>query len=145
MKKGFTLIEVLAVVGLIGILALVITPIGIEIYNNARDKILLTTAKRLIDSTDTYIKNYELEYGKKISSLKIEIKDKKIEDNLLNISGNLPQIGEIYIKDEEIAIVIYDGGTCAYKDYNEIDINISKKEITECTYSQIFNKSEKST
>lgn len=137
--KGFTLIEVLAVVGLIGIIALVITPIGINIYSNAREKTVLINAEKLIDAALTYTKSYEVEYGKPINTLKIEIKDKKIENNILNISGTLPQKGEIYIENEKIAIVIYDGGTCAYKGYNDNIVTASSKKEIECSYSQIFN------
>ena len=57
MRKGFTLIEVLAVVALIGVVALVITPMGINVYNSAREKTVLMTAERLVEATDTYIKN----------------------------------------------------------------------------------------
>ena len=138
MRKGFTLIEVLAVFALIGVVALVITPMGINVYNSAREKTVLMTAERLVEATDTYIKNYEIEYGKPLLNAILEIKNHEIENNPLELSGKLPQSGMIYIKDGSVAIVIYDSGICAYKNYNQGVATASSMIESECAYDKIF-------
>lgn len=138
MNKGFTLIEVIAVVLLISLISLIITPIGRNIYNSARKEMVLATAERLVNATDTYMKNYEIQYGKPINNLNIEIKDNKIIGDVISISGKLPKKGTIYINDNKIAIVIYDDGTCAYKNYNDGVVTAFKKEESKCIYSEIF-------
>ena len=66
------------------------------------------------------------------------LKNHEIENNPLELSGKLPQSGMIYIKDGSVAIVIYDSGICAYKNYNQGVATASSMIESECAYDKIF-------
>ena len=54
MKKGFTLIELLAIIIILAIVALVATPIVLDVIDNSRDKLAMTEAQTIVESINNY-------------------------------------------------------------------------------------------
>ena len=90
-KKGFTLIEIIAVLIILAILFLIITPLIANIIKRAH----ITANKRSVDyygkSVEIAIANYLLENGKNPESfddLKIEYSGKKVICNIKVLENN---------------------------------------------------------
>lgn len=56
MKKGFTLIEIIAVICVVAILTLLIMPNILNLVNNKRDEVSSAAKEMIYDATDLYIK-----------------------------------------------------------------------------------------
>lgn len=54
MKKGFTLIELLAVIIILAIIALIATPIVLDVVDDAKDSVAMTEAKMVVDGVQKY-------------------------------------------------------------------------------------------
>ena len=57
MKKGFTLVELLAVIIIIGIIALITVPIVLSVIGSSKQKALQNSAYGLIESGKIYYSN----------------------------------------------------------------------------------------
>ncbi len=56
MKKGFTLVELLAVIIILALLALIATPIIIDVINDSKDSVAYTETQRIVDGITEYCK-----------------------------------------------------------------------------------------
>ncbi len=130
-KKGFTLVELLAVIAILAILVIIALPNVIKLYNNAKKNSFLTEAKTLAqDVSSKYIS--ESMKGNKLSV----ISNKK---NSLDLSGrdleyNFKLDGQGKIKN----MIVSDGTYCisTNKDYTKI----TKSDISEnCSYEELHN------
>lgn len=101
-KKGFTLIELIAVLVILAILALIVTPLVLNIIKKAR----ISADKRSIDaygrSIEIAIANYLLDTSKfptDINSLTIEYKGNKVvcDTEILNCDSS------VYLKDCKVS------------------------------------------
>ena len=54
-KKGFTLVELLAVVVILGVLLMIAVPSVTNIINSSRDKAFLSQAKLAVENVETYL------------------------------------------------------------------------------------------
>jgi len=54
MKKGFTLIELLAVIIILAIIALIATPIVLDIVDDAKKSVANTEARMIVDGVEKY-------------------------------------------------------------------------------------------
>ena len=88
-RKGFTLIELIAVIVILGILALVVVPLVLNIIRRAKD----STNKRSVDgygrAVDLAMANYlvqHLTYPDSFEQLEIEYKGSKVECNINRIN-----------------------------------------------------------
>lgn len=95
MKKGFTLIELLVVIAILGMIALITTPIIINIINDSKDKALENQKSVIISAARTYAAdNSEVLAGSESTCINIsqlqqkgylsvdDIKNPKTKDNL---------------------------------------------------------------
>ena len=57
-KRGFTLVEILAVIAIIGILSLLIVPNVIESYKLSRDNAMKTQENELVDASKLFVEDY---------------------------------------------------------------------------------------
>jgi len=63
MKKGFTLMELLTTIILIGILALIVVPTVTGAIKNVRNKTLEETINNIISSAEDYVIEHDNEYS----------------------------------------------------------------------------------
>ncbi len=54
MKKGFTLIELLAVIIILSVIALIATPIVIDVINDSKDSVAYTETQRIVEAVNNY-------------------------------------------------------------------------------------------
>ena len=74
-KKGFTLVELLAVIAILAILVIIALPNILKMFNNAKKDIFLTEAKNIYkEVTKKYIN--ETMRGNKISTISIRFRIK---------------------------------------------------------------------
>ena len=111
-KKAFTLIELLAVIVVLGILALIVTPILINVVKDSNEKSYKLSADGYINAVNDYILSNQLD-GKKVENGKYNIKNLDVK-----ISGKAPSKGSVEIYDEKVSsaqlffdtyLVKYDG------------------------------------
>ena len=95
-KKAFTLIELLAVIVILGILALIVTPILINVVKDSNEKSYKLSADGYINAVNDYILSNQLD-GKKVENGKYNIKNLDVK-----ISGKAPSKGSVEIYDEKI-------------------------------------------
>lgn len=119
MKKGFTLIELIAVIVILSILSLILTPVVLNIVSNTRE----SANKRSVDaygrSIELAIYSYILENKKdptSIDDLTVEYTGNKVDCDQTVINDNktvylsVCKIGNRYIKDKTSADGYYHYG-----------------------------------
>ena len=132
-KKGFTLVELLAIIVIIGIIALVATPILLKIIREAKKQAFLDTSYGIVESGYNYYSTKALKG--EIIKTKETIKFPEIKDTI-KVKGKLPDSGTLEIsKKGNVAIALYnkDLNLCAVKEYTEDKIRLEEMEIEECT------------
>ena len=128
-KKGFTLIELLAVIIILAVIALIATPIVLNVIDNARKSANKDSAYGLLDSAKLYYMESLLDENKSLSGNLID---------KINISGNKPSSGIIYINSNgEIALAVVYDKTCYIKNYSDTDLTESD-DIENCKVSIVY-------
>lgn len=128
-KKGFTLIEVLAVLLILSIIALITTPIIINVINNSKENAFIQDVNSLVDSIRTYQaeNNYE----------EVTVDYTTGENtNLLELDGDLPDAGQITINDAgKVSVALWNDELeiCAKKDINSKEVVKEEISRNECT------------
>ena len=127
-NKGFTLIELLSVIIILAVIALITTPIVLNVIENAKNSAAKDSAYGLLDSARLYYIESQLDTEKSISGNLIE---------KINVSGRKPDSGIIYINNNgQISLsVIYDK-ICFIKDYSDIDLT-ETKDLKKCNNEKI--------
>ncbi len=117
-KKGFTLVELLSVIIILGIVALIATPIALNITASVRERANLLTATNLIKAAENYYADSWIDPNKKEDIIKVNNiygsvdVDKKAVDN-----------GELYANSKGLtALSVRLDGTCYVKNfYGELE------------------------
>ena len=129
-KKGFTLIELLAVIIILSVIALIATPIVLNVVDNARNAANKNSVYGLIDGAKLYYMESVLDSEKQekfdgITNILSDIKN--------NLSGKAPESGSLYINEEgNIGIAVVYDDKCYVKDFKESEVTESDK-IESCT------------
>ena len=131
-KKGFTLIELLAVIIILAVIALIATPIVLNVIDNARKSANKDSAYGLLDSAKLYYMESLLDESKSLSGNLID---------KINVSGRKPDSGTVYINNKgEIALsVVYDK-VCFTKNYEDADLTESD-DINNCKIKVVYKDS----
>ena len=107
-NKGFTLVELLAVIVILALIALIATPIILNVINDAKKQAAKDSAYGYMDAVEKYIVSSELE-------------DESIQDGIysvedlnkkISVKGSTPDNGNIEIKNKEVKS--YDIGIDGY-------------------------------
>ena len=121
-KKGFTLIELLAVIIILAVIALIATPIVLNVIDNARKSANKDSAYGLLDSAKLYYMESLLDESKSLSGNLID---------KINVSGSKPD-GTVYINDKgKIALAVVYDKVCFTKNYEDTDLTESD-DIENC-------------
>ena len=124
-KRGFTLIELLAVIVILSIIALIATPIILNVISDSRKKAAEESLKGYMDAIEKRITESDLD------DESIEIANDKCYDvptinKHVEVKGNKPTAGNVCITNESVVSVkniIIDGYTLQYENG---EITISK-------------------
>ena len=148
-NKGFTLVELLAVIAILAIIATITVPIVINVFNQAEDKAFEDDAMSLSKAADNYYTSLTLSDNTKIPLL-ITYSNKKetnkylnngnnrcetSTDRILEYSGQTPDSGNIYIdKNGNVSLAIYDKQSrkCAIKNPGDKTVTFTDKSESEC-------------
>ena len=107
-NKGFTLVELLAVIVILALIALIATPIILNVINDAKKQAAKDSAYGYMDAVEKYIVSSELEDESiKDGTYRVEDLNKKI-----SVKGSTPDNGNIEIKNKEVKS--YDIGIDGY-------------------------------
>ena len=128
-KKGFTLIELLTVIIILAVIALIATPIVLNVIDNARKSANKDSAYGLLDSAKLYYMESLLDESKSLSGNLID---------KINVSGSKPDsgTGTVYINNKgEIALAVVYDKVCYKKEYGDTDLTESS-DIENCKVSE---------
>ena len=121
MKKGFTLIELLAVIIILAVIALIATPVVLNVVEEAKVKADRNSVYGLIDAAKLYHVESLLDSSKK--------SDTNGTTNVLDklvISGEGPESGKIFINDKgQTALAVVYGKVCFTKNFTDNDLTES--------------------
>lgn len=136
-KKGFTLVELLAVIVLLGLLAILITPKITETLKKQKREIFTTSVEGIVDtisrdiaddsSISTDMSQYRA-YEFDVNKLYLIVEDEMSKDESIQISGKIKNgEGRVVVTDiDKIALAITDGKYCAKKSPTERDIVVTE-------------------
>ena len=131
-KKGFTLIELLAVIIILAVIALIATPIVLNVIDSARKSANKDSAYGLLDSAKLYYMESLLDESKSLSGNLID---------KINVSGSKPDSGTVYINNKgEIALAVVYDKICYKKEYSDTDLTESD-DINNCKIKVVYKDS----
>ena len=140
-KNGFTLVELLAVIVILGIIALITTPIILNVVQSSRENAFKDTAHGLVLAAGTY--QAEQQALNRDTTLTINYATSSdSEKNLLKTKGTLPDAGELSIDEKgkvTLALWSNDARVCVVKkaDAKEVTINENINDAASCTIANI--------
>ena len=137
-NKGFTLVELLAVIVILALIALIATPIILNVINDAKKQAAKDSAYGYMDAVEKYIVSSELE-------------DESIQDGIysvedlnkkISVKGSIPDNGTIKI--ENSSVKSYDIGIDGYVVSNgkvdKVSTTKSFKNGTAVYYNPVFGE-----
>ena len=162
MKKGFTLIELLAVIVILAIIALIATPIVLNLIKSAEKGAFLTSSYGMLDATNIYYYSNKLKTGNTVD--RVNILQQSNGKDIIEFSGEKPDSGTIAFnnsgktalaikkgqycasksfEDEKIVVTeIGEGGTCILNENNEPVFSSSDDEPVELCYFDCDNETD---
>ena len=127
-KKGFTLVELLAVIAILAILTILAIPNIINFYNESKLKTNYINKQNIVKSAQEFYLQNPNSYFES---------DEDIY-NKLELSGKKPDEVEVFISDGKIAIAAVYDNYCFKKNFNDADVLYS--ELTSDTNCMIYSK-----
>ena len=121
-KNGFTLIDFLAIIGVLAIVGLVFTPTIFKIMQEQQKKEFIKTVEELVNTAkNSVVENGEIETN-------IEILDGKYTSvTNLKVKENLPIFASIKVnKEGAVAIAAQDTNWCITKTYDDDKLTIKE-------------------
>ena len=148
-KNAFTLVELLAVITILGILAAITIPIVTGVFQNASENAFEDNAMSLARAADNYYTSLTLESETKLPLLVTFSNGEETNryknntsntcetssERLLEYSGQNPDSGNIFIDSNgEVTLAIYDRRSrkCAIKNPSDKKITFTDKAESEC-------------
>lgn len=140
LRNGFTLIEVLAILVILSIIAVIAYPKVTDVIIESREAYVSDTIESLEKAANIYISTLELEEANLPLVVTFENKksyyqfngESKIAGNILELKGGIPTNGKV---------VIYKDKTYEYQVYNERTNKCIKKDITNYINASDFSLS----
>ena len=129
-RNGFTLIELLAVIVILSIVALMSTPLILNMIENVRKNAFLNTGYGIVSAGEYY-------YSTKGDTLRDVYN--LVEGNVIPYKKGTLQAGQLkYNAQGKIALAIWDGKYCVVKKYEDDKlIIVSNEEVENCVIEKI--------
>jgi len=124
MKKGFTLIELLAVIIILAVIALIATPIVLDVVDTAKLKAFEESAYGIIETVK--LKNYDDVFEGNSNN-----KTYTFPTDELVFQGERPKGGTVVSLNGEIVLAIHNDKYCATKKFGDEKVTITE-DISNC-------------
>ena len=148
-KNGFTLVELLAVITILGILATITVPIVTNIFQSASEDAFEDNAMSLSRAADNYYTSLTLDSNTKLPLLVTFTNGEESNkyknnsnnacetsnDRILEYNGQNPDSGNIYVDSNgDVYMAIYDRQSrkCAIKNPGDKTVTFTDKKESEC-------------
>ena len=156
MKNGFTLVELLAVIVILAVLALIATPVVLSIIDDAKESAMLRSAEMYLSGVENAIMRENMNSGGNFrptectisgeGNLDCEGKDGIIE---VEVNGEKPKNGsivfengkikEVRLEYETATIIKNEEGNLIYEDKNDSQDENNQKEEVILSYTSLGN------
>ena len=140
-NKGFSLMELLAVIVILAMIALITTPLILNVIQSSREKAFMDTAHGLIVAAGTY--QTEKQALNEDTTLSINYKTSTDDEkNQLKVDGDLPDAGE-FVVDENgkvtLALWSNDAHVCVVKEASDKNAKVNENitNADSCTIANI--------
>ena len=120
-KNGFTLVELLAVIVILGLLMVIIVPKVTQTLKDAEKNTNMTSAENLVKAAELKASNNDMTGNNTNIKINYQTGENK---NYLDYTGEKPTSGQVQIKSNgEVAMAVRFGDYCYLKPYNSNDIS----------------------
>ncbi|MCI9110310.1 MAG: type II secretion system protein [Bacilli bacterium] len=129
-KKGFTLVEILAVIVILGIIGAITVPFIMNIVTKARRDAFVDSSRHLVKAASHYRTNAVMNHTDR--TLNINFSTDKCP---LEVSGELPNSGNLKMDEKgnvELRVWSDKAGICVGKSKDSSDINIVDANKNNC-------------
>ena len=131
-KKGFTLIELLAVIVILAIIALISTPVILNVIEKAEKGAFEDSAYGVLDAAKLYYTEAALDGKNNKETFTFPA------DTKLKLSGKKPSGGSVVLdEDGKIEIALHNGKWCAVKGKDEERVTIKDYNIGDCEIGEV--------
>ena len=121
-KKGFTLVELLATIVVLSVIALIAVPIVINVIEKAKKSALVSSVNGLVESANMYYTN-EIIKGDISDNVIFDFEEGiQTSDNKLSFKGKVYNGKLILTSDSDVITCIDDGKYYAYKEKNSDEV-----------------------
>ena len=143
MKKGFTLIELLAVIVILAIIALIATPLIMNVIDEAKRGSFENSAYGIVRAAEITLATDILSgNNNEVIITYNNGQESSSNGKKLEYKGEKPKNGKIKInKNGEIAIVLHNGSHCAIKPYHLSKITVEKMDKKDCEFEKLIDDS----
>ena len=135
MKKGFTLVELLAVIAILAILIIIALPNILKMFNEAQMKLFLQEARNINKAAEDSYLSQKMGTTTPTETIYTYVDGEESSTGNIKVSiiGKKPENGELIIRaNGEIALAFHNGKYCAEKGYTDSVVSISTKSEAEC-------------
>ena len=134
-SKGFSIIELLAILIIVGVIALIAMPPIINILKDNRKSTFKDSAYGLLKSSEVYYTEQSMYKGGVLEDTIFTFPN---STEGLTFKGEMPDSGILKLDSEgRVAMALYDGVYCAIKEYSDGEISVSKKDREKCKLSSL--------
>ncbi len=137
-KKGFTLVELLAVIIILGVIAIIVTPIVNNTINDAARDTFKETAEAIVREMRNYATRQEMETGFPYENQLLDVKSEE-----LKYKGDRSSIeaGKVFIDGNgRVAIEMNDGTYCARKAPTDEGVTVENLRSQTCDGSNLASE-----
>ncbi len=129
-EKGFTLLELLAVIVILSVITLITVPMVMNVIEESKQKALVSSVQGILDSTDYFTMSHEK--GVYEFLFDEEHKGSTLKGESLEYKGNIDGEGKLYLdKEGNTSICISNDKYYVYKNYNS-GIIVGNKKTGNC-------------
>ena len=142
-KKGFTLVELLAVIAILAILVIIALPNVLRMFKNAKQNTFVTEVQNLVKSAeDKYLTSSMLNGNNTCFDSKTNKLDMSGRDNInyLIKLTNKGKVTEVYVRDDDYELIVKEEAGINRADLgNKYKAENAKTKITDCNGNQIID------
>jgi prepilin-type N-terminal cleavage/methylation domain-containing protein len=125
-KKGFTLVELLAVIVVLSVIALIAVPITLNLIEESKKNSFKSSVSGMIQSIEIFSTK---KVGSKVT---LNLGEEDVIQKL-DFSGKKPSAGMVYIdEDGIISIIMYSKKYCGYRKYGEENVTVLDIDSNSC-------------